>query len=206
MKLTLANWEAIQHACLYYHYARTVPAAGLGFNVYNNEGEWCGVILYGSGANPQIADPYDKWQGQVIELVRVALNGKQEKTSEALAKSLKMVKKYCPLVDLVVSFADLDHNHQGTIYQATNWIYEGIKTESKVDYIIKGKKVHSRTVGEKRIKAGFKGSTDEFVKTLDKNAKRYVGKGKHKYLYPMNKKMRKKVLELAQPYPEKGEC
>ena len=90
--LTLANPDAIRYACMNYHYAERVPINAISFNVYQ-DGVWCGVIMYGYGANPYIAENYGKWQGQVLELVRVALNGKQNTTSECLAVSLKMLKK-----------------------------------------------------------------------------------------------------------------
>lgn len=118
MRLTLANKEATKYACLYFHYAKRVPVGAISFNVYNDADEWCGCILYARGASPHIACPYGLAQGQVLELVRVALNGKQGqgRTSQAVAMSLKMLKKHCPLCRLVVSFADCDQNHLGTIY------------------------------------------------------------------------------------------
>lgn len=196
--LTLANYNAVKYACMNYHYAKRVPISAVAFNVYE-DGEWCGVIVYGYGANPHIADIYDKWPGQVLELVRVALNGKQKITSECVALSLKELKKYCPLVDLVVSYADVDQGHVGTIYQATNWIYVGLMNEgTRSDFIIKGKSMHPRSVGAK----GWKVSLEWIRTNIDKNATQNITKGKHKYIYPMNKKMRKKVKDLAQEYPK----
>jgi len=196
--LTLANSNAVKYACMNYHYAKRVPISTVAFNVYEDE-EWCGVIVYGYGANPHIAEIYDKWPGQVLELVRVALNGKQKTTSECVALSLKKLKKYCPLVDLVVSYADVDQGHKGIIYQATNWIYVGLMNEgAKSDFIIKGKSIHPRSVGAK----GWKVSLEWIRANVDKNATQNITKGKHKYIYPMNKKIRKKVKELAQEYPK----
>ena len=194
--LTLANSNAVKYACMNYHYAKRVPISTVAFNVYEDE-EWCGVIVYGYGANPHIAEIYDKWPGQVLELVRVALNGKQKTTSECVALSLKKLKKYCPLVDLVVSYADVDQGHKGIIYQATNWIYVGLMNEgAKSDFIIKGKSIHPRSVGAK----GWKVSLEWIRANVDKNATQNITKGKHNYLYPMNKTIRKKVNELAQEY------
>ena len=196
--LTLANYNVVKYACMNYHYAKRVPISAVAFNVYE-DGEWCGVIVYGYGANPHIAAIYDKWPGQVLELVRVALNGKQKITSECVALSLKELKKYCPLVDLVVSYADVDQGHVGTIYQATNWIYVGLMNEgTRSDFIIKGKSMHPRSVGAK----GWKVSLEWIRTNIDKNATQNIMKGKHKYIYPMNKKMRKKVKDLAQEYPK----
>ena len=115
MKLEKASGKAIKYVCENFHYSHTTPVIRLGYSVFNDNNEWCGVILYSSGANPRIGSEYGLVQGQVIELVRMALNGKQEYTSQALAMSLKMLKKDAPAVKLVVSFADRNQNHIGTI-------------------------------------------------------------------------------------------
>jgi len=202
MKITRASFEAARYACLHFHYAKAVPVCQFVYNIWTDAGEWCGVIIYGSGATIHIADPYDKWQGQVVELERVALNGKQGhgQTSTAVAMTLKALKKEAPWIDLVVSYADLDQNHAGTLYQATNWIYEGLKNkDSRGAFIIHGKKTHPKTVGSR----GWKQSLLWLREHVDPNAEEFITKGKHKYLYPMNKTMRKRVEILAEPYPKK---
>ena len=125
MRLTRATPAAIRYACMHYHYAKAVPSVQYGYNVYNDSEEWCGVICYGSGATPNIGKPYGLKQGEILELVRVALNGKQEKTSQAVSASLRQLHKDNRVLKMVVSYADIDQNHYGTIYQATNFIYLG---------------------------------------------------------------------------------
>ena len=78
MILKKASHKAIKYACLKFHYAKSVPVNVLGFSVFNKENEWCGVVLYGIGANNNLSKAYSLPQGSVIELVRMALNGKQE--------------------------------------------------------------------------------------------------------------------------------
>lgn len=198
VQLSLANIEAVRYACLNYHYAKRVPISTVAFNVYENE-EWCGTIVYGYGANPHIASIYDKFPGQVLELVRMALNGKQSSTSECLSASLKEMKKRCPTVDLIVSYADMDEEHVGVIYQATNWIYVGLMNEgSKSSYVIHGEKMHPRSVGAK-----WNSNLEWLRLNVDPKATQLTTEGKHKYLYPLNKKMRRKVKGLHEPYPRK---
>ena len=204
MRMTIASYEACEYACVHYHYSRCVPVVGVGFNVYNDDNEWCGVIIYGFGATPNIARPFDKWAGQVIELVRVALNGKQGhgKTSQAVAMSLKELPKYFPCVDLVVSYADLDQNHNGIIYQATNWIYTGLVNEgTRGAFIIFGKKMHPKSVHSK----GWKQSLLWLRENVDENASEYITKGKHKYIYPIDKRMKNRVQILSVHYPKAGD-
>ena len=43
----------------------------------------------------------------------------------------------------------------------------------------------------------------QFIKVyFDRNAKPYITKDKRKYLMPMDKKIRKQLIQLAQPYPK----
>lgn len=63
MRLTIANRKAIEYACMHFHYAKAVPVNTLGYNVYNDADEWCGVILYGTGANNNIAASFGLPQG-----------------------------------------------------------------------------------------------------------------------------------------------
>ena len=201
MRVSKGTYSGAEYACLRYHYAKAVPMCKYIYNVWNDNDEWCGVIIYGMGANKSIASPYDKWQGQVLELVRVALNGKQGNgnTSQALGLSLKALHREAPWVDLIVSYADLDQNHKGIIYQATNWVYTGLQNAKTVGaFIVNGKKVHPRSAHSK----GWKQSLLWIREHIDPNATEFVTEGKHKYLYPMTKKMRKRIKVLAQDYPK----
>lgn len=122
-----------------------------------------------------------------------------KKTSAVLSASLKLLKRDAPLVDLVVSYADVDQEHTGIIYQATNWIYEGKFNEGfRSHFIIKGKKIHNKSVHSK----GIIQSLEAVRKYLDPKAENFFTKGKHKYLMPLNKKMRKQILPLSKPYPK----
>lgn len=207
MRLTPATHKAISYACRHFHYSKSVPSTLQGYNVYNCKDEWCGVVLFSGGANNEIGKPYGLVQGQILELVRVALNGKQEHTSQAVAMSLKQLHHDKPMCRLVVSYADCDQSHLGTIYQATNWVYVGTMLENKHDasWVIKGKRIHGRNISEYvRNRGGLNGmSREEFIKKYyDPNAEKYTTKGKRKYLMPMDKAMRKQIKSLAQPYPK----
>jgi len=206
MRLTKATPEAIRYACLHFHYSKAIPVHPIGYNVYNDTGEWCGVIVYSAGATPNIGSPYNLPGGGVLELTRVALNGKQEQTSKAVSLSLKQIKKDVPQCRLIVSYADVDQHHLGTIYQATNWIYEGL-SKGDTYFIIKGKKTHRKTISSRIVTIGGKRkncpSTLEAVQRFfDKDATVFRSEGKRKYLMPLDKEMRKQITHLAKPYPK----
>lgn len=199
MRLEIASHKAIKYACLNFHYAKAVPVNTFGYSVFNDNNEWCGVILYGSGANHNISKPYGLVAGQVVELVRMALNGKQESTSKAMAISLKLLHKLLPLCNLVVSYADIDQNHTGIIYQATNWYYTGdTNIGMRTGFVINGKKTHNKSVYSK----GITQSLESVRKHLDPNAEPYITKGKRKYIYPLDKSLIPLCKSLSKPYPK----
>lgn len=191
MRITNATHKAVKYACENFHYAKVVPTYQHAHNVYNDDGEWCGVIVYGSGANPHIAVNFGCVNGEVLELERVALNGKQSCTSEAVAASLKKLHKDNPLVKIVVSYADHRQRHVGTIYKATNWLYLGVAHIDGVQFFYKGKWTHPRSMyGKSGVPKDVR----------DKLEKRETS-DKFKYIYVFNKAERKKLSKHALPYP-----
>lgn len=114
--------------------------------------------------------------------------------------TLKALPRYYPAVDIIVSYADLDQNHAGILYQATNWIYAGLVNDGQRGaFIIHGKKMHPKSVHSK----GWKQSLLWLRENVDENAAEFITKGKHKYIYPIDKRMRKRLESLSVPYPKK---
>ena len=191
MRLEIASYKAIKYACLNFHYSKSVPVNTFGYSVFNQDKEWCGVALFGTGASPQIGKQYNLKQGQVIEFVRMALNGKQSKTSEVLAKAIRLLKRDLPLVKLIVSYADQEQGHSGIIYQATNWYYLG---EVKSPPIIEGK--HNKSMG---------GSIGAARKILGREPSFYLPKPKHKYIYSLDKNLIPLCKSLSKAYPKNAQ-
>lgn len=193
MRLEKASIKAIRFACLNFHYSKSVPVNPFAFSVFNNQNEWCGVIIYSGGANNNLGKPYGCRGGEFIELTRMALNGKQESTSKALSISLKLLNKYLPLVKIVISFADTKQNHIGTIYQATNWYYvETVKTTP--DYFFRGRWMHQRQVN----------SLIGSLKKLPQGTKTRKGADKIRYIYPLDKTLVDLCKKISNPYPKKN--
>lgn len=200
IELRRATPEAIRYACMKFHYAKAIPSAEYAYNVYNEKNEWCGTIIYWVGATPNIAKPFGLANGEVLELLRVALNGKQSCTSECVAASLKQIHKDAPHIKMIVSFADMDQNHYGTIYQATNWIYLGDKNVGERGaFIIHGKRIHPKSLHSK----GWVQSVKWLRQNIDPNATEVISKGKRKYIWVFDKKMRREWQKQAKPYPKK---
>lgn len=195
------NWcsnEAAKFACEHYHYSHSYPsAAAMPIGVWDDN-DFIGAIVFGRGANNNISRPFNLEMHEVCELTRVALKHHDFFVTEAISKAIKLLRKTCPGLKLIVSYADIDQGHVGKIYQASNWIYLGISHAGHVSaWIINGKKVHPRSI----YGMGIKQSKDAILAHFP-SAKPFISKGKHKYLYPMTKSLRHKWDRIALPYPQ----
>lgn len=202
IELRRATPKAIRYACIHFHYARRIPPVSYGYNVYEN-GEWCGVILFSPGATVNISKMFDLAQGEVLELVRVALNGKQTKTSQCVSAALRQLHHDAPYVKIVISFADPNQGHVGTIYQATNWLYIGTTEQfsngRKCDYyVIFGQTYHPRSLHGK----GYRQSLKWLRENVDPSASEFYGMYKHKYIFIFDKRLRRKWQKRTLPYPK----
>jgi len=200
LKVDWASHEAAKFACVNWHYSKVIPVGKLvKVGAWEND-KFIGVVVFGRGANNNMLRPYALKADEGCELVRIALREHIYPVSKILAIALKFLKKSNPKLKLVVSYADKDQGHNGSIYQATNWIYTGLKNAGSMGaFIINGKKTHPKSVHSKNVKQNI----DEVRKHLDPNATIHYTKGKHCYLMPLDSEIKNKVLLLAKPYPKR---
>lgn len=202
LRLDWASYKAAVYACKHWHYSKSIPVPPLfKIGVWEN-GKYIGVIIFSRGASNNLLKPYGLKQTEGCELTRVALKKHESPVSKMLSIAIKILKKQNRNLKLIVSFADPFEKHHGGIYQAGNWIYVG-KSSKSIQFIDKnGKKWHPRQVSPK----GFniqQGNIRRTVKPV--NCKKIQRPGKHRYLMPLTKEMRKKILPLAKPYPKAHE-
>ena len=194
MRLEKASNKAIKYACLNFHYAKAVPYCSVGYSVFNDKNEWCGVVLFNRG-NINGGKPYKCNIGEFSELIRVALNGKQNKTSQSVALAIKLFKKDNPLCKILVSYADTEQDHKGIIYQAMNWFYEGEIKPSRPKFKDKnGKIIHSRVAAKLK--------TAKIIENYDDIYERIKNSNKHRYSYPLHKSLIPLCKSLSKEYPK----
>ena len=187
MRVEKASYKAMKYACLNFHYSKSMPSSSAGYSVFN-ENQWCGCVLFALGANNNIGSEFGLPQGAVVELVRVALNGKQTTTTQALSLVLKVLKKQNPAIRLLVSYADKGQNHTGVIYKALSWFFVNETQSSGIEVLLNGKWVHKRTFDSLRNKPPQKAIRRK--------------PGKYKYIYPLDKKLIPMCKAMAKPYPK----
>jgi hypothetical protein len=196
MRLEKASGKAIKYACLNFHYSKAIPYASVGYSVFNKKNEWCGVVIFNRG-NINAGKTYNCKIGEISELIRVALNGKQETTSKAVSLAIKLFKKDNPLCKILISYADTGQQHKGIIYQAMNWYYEGeIKPTRPKFKDKKGNIIHSRVAAKLK--------TAKVIESYDDIYERIENTNKHRYTYPLDKSLIALCKSLSKPYPKQA--
>ena len=197
-KIQIATNQMVEFACKNFHYSKSVPCGRkIAYSIFE-EKKFIGVIIYSLGANNNLAKSFNMVQGEVVELTRVALTKHKNPVSRYISVTLKLLKKQCKTVKIVVSYADKENqNHNGGIYQAGNWIYLGLSKCSDFQYFYKGKWTHQRSINS--IGESNKQLEKYLLKTLPKRK----NSDKHKYIYCLDKELEKRYKRLSIKYPKK---
>jgi len=196
LKLDWCSYAAAKFAVENWHYSKCMPAGKrVQIGVWES-GHFVGAIIYGTGACPQIADPFSISRQSAAELVRVALRQHAAPVSRIIAISLKMLKAIAPKLRIIVSYADPEQGHHGGIYQAGNWVFCG--QTKPIEWFIDTRteqRIHTKT-----LKTGHRG----LATRLKAEGKiRSIHLVKLKYLMPLDAEMRERIKPLAKPYPKR---
>lgn len=194
LKIDWATHEAAKYACENWHYSGCLPVGKLVKVGAWENGKFIGVVLFGRGANKSLGEPYGCDQTESCELVRIALTSHITPVSKIMSFALKWLKKTNEKIKLVVSFADTEVGHHGGIYQATNWIYDGL-TNAADEYLYKGKRWHGRA---------FRKSHGSHLNYMNKGLQIVKGAQKHRYLMPLDADIKQRILPLSKPYPKRA--
>jgi len=146
-----------------------------------------GAALFGALGMANNWKKFAEKEDDVIELHRLCCIDNTLKNTESffISRCLRWLRQNTN-IRMVVSYADENHNHKGIIYQASNFIYLGTTTPSKM--ILNGEKLYH----DKAIRAKYNGKLKPFAKklriSLENGTAKYVEtKFKHCYVYPLLK-------------------
>ena len=190
LKLDWCSHEAAKYAVEKWHYSRRMPVGKLTRVGVWESGRFIGCVLFDRGANRNIGSPYGLSAVEVCELVRVALNRHECPVSRILAVAIRFLRRSAPGLRLIVSYADPEQGHAGTIYQAGSWVYTGKNDSPQSQRVEVGKVIHKRSLFARD------GTTAGSVCTKVL--------WKHKYLMPLDGDMRERVTPLSKPYPKRA--
>lgn len=183
------------------HYAKRIPTIIHSFGLFINN-ELKGVITYGNPPGSNVCNCIcgDNFRKEVLELNRLVLiENKKNYASFLVGNSLKLL----PKPSLIISYADINFNHHGFIYQATNFIYTG-KAKGREKFIDE----NNKDIPERTLTAQYKKINMPRSEYLIKNNITLTKQlPKHRYVYinanKKDKKLRKKEFKLPiKPYPK----
>lgn len=174
------------------HYSHRAPIFWAGFGLVENE-KITGIAIYGQPSPAIQKHAFIDRDFRLFELSRVVVQSKTKNAASFLVgNSLQMLS---PQPCAVVSYADMEHNHCGIIYQATNWIYTGSTKSHDKAYIIDGKRVHPMTLRDRGIT-----NPTEWAKK--NNIQMIPPMEKHRYFFLIGDKRQKKNMLSKLAYKE----
>lgn len=200
-KVAYANRDAAKYATKYWHYSGTLPSASMYVVGVWEASRFIGVIIFSKGATLQIGSPYGLPSSEVVELTRIALAAHDNPVSMYMSAAVKLLKRDNPRLRLIVSYADPSAGHHGGIYQAAGWVYVGEAGVTN-EIVVNGKQMHLRSIHSR----GWSQKLSWIQEHIDPRAVMVRLPGKHKYLYPLDKQMRRKVERLRVPAPGRLEA
>ena len=186
------SYKAAKFACKNWHYSKCMPAVKpVELGVWEH-GDFIGSIVFSRSPSPNIGSTYNLEQHQIAELSRVALDDHEHPVSQIVTIGMKLLHSKDDGLELLISYADPKQEHHGGIYQAMNWIYTGQTSPSREAVLDNGQTVHSRSVSRAISKGWLKRESISHYNKLP---------GKHKYIFPLNDEIERKVQALSKPYP-----
>lgn len=192
------------------HYSKTMHNGPFIIGAFSEDWELMAVCAFATPISEHVrALPFGKSRvNEVTELHRLAVKRPHPSnfTSWFLSKSLKILKERKPRITCVISFADPNEGHIGTVYQATNAIYTGTTVRAtQVTY--RDDEGRLRTKRQNGKSLTFKEATE------DMGWEAHFRESKHRYLYLLpdgsgNRRMKHKRQLLKDlkldslPYPK----
>jgi hypothetical protein len=197
LRLDWCSHQAAAFACEHWHYSRLMPRCKLvKVGVWEN-GKYIGCVIFSYGANNNLHRPFGLKATQVCELTRVALTAHTSPVTRIIAVAVRMLRGLCPGLRLVVSYADPSRGHLGGIYQAGNWIYDGMSGVGPDEYFIGGRWVHGRVMN---LRYGT--VRCEVIDKILPGVKRRQPSRKHRYLLPLDADLRAELAGRGRSYPK----
>lgn len=181
-----------------------------------NDERLIGAIIYGNpvGRNASTSISPLLLNNNVFELTRLWIEDGHGKNIESycISQSIKLLNKQFPDVKCILTYADSEAGHSGTIYQACGFLYQG---DNYVDIAIMPNYsvslvgppnyewIHSRSVYS-RWKTH---NVDKLKERIGKTFWRKRESGKHRYVKLIsnkieNKKLTKSLKHKILPYPK----
>lgn len=170
------------------HYSKSINGciADYCFALFH-EDTMIGAMFYGRMAMRNQWKRFGKTESDVIELRRLCCIDQTPKNTESffIGKTLRWLKKNTS-IKTVVSYADAEYGHLGTIYKASNFTALGLRPGARVIWY-QGKRYHDKTIRTK-YKGELKPFAAKIKAALESGDAHYATTaGKYCYVYDLIK-------------------
>ena len=178
------------------HYLHRKAPCSYSWGLYDND-EIVGVIMYGTPSSAPLRRGIagDDEKNNVIELTRLWIDDRIGKNAESylIGNTVKKVNK-----EIVVSYAEIEQGHLGTVYQACSFLYTGLSAK-RTNWVVEGIDKHCQTIADKHTSAELKAKYGSKFKLVPRPRK-------HRYVFINAKKKRRldlinKLKYKIQDYP-----
>ena len=207
-----------------YHYSHKWSLCQIAYGVFyitdkqsqffdSIEEKLIGCIVYGQPVGRSAAESISKLISvyEVFELTRLFIHDGYGKNIESysISKSLELLKRDFPNIKAIISYADGEQGHKGTIYQACNFYYQGNSSLALMpNYSVSlvgppYQWIHSRTISS----TYGSHNVEHLKKKIGHTFWRKKESSKHRYVFLLgNKKEKKQIMNTLkhkfQPYPK----
>ena len=158
-----------------------------------------GAMLYGMPGMANAWKPYGEKESDVLELRRLCCIDVTPQNAESyfIGKTLKWLKNNT-LVKNIVSYSDMNHGHEGTIYKASNFRHDGITSPGRVIIRLSdGKQYHDKT-----IRTMYNGKLKPFAQKIKEQLENGEAEyrntvGKNIFVYELKRKKHHNVIPVS---------
>ena len=201
LRLDWCSRAAARWAVEHWYYRPVMPAGKILTIGVWEDGEFAGTVVFGMSVSDALGRRWGLGTFECCELARLVLRpGHRCQVSRVVRVALIFLRRRCPGIRAVVSFAD-SQLHHGGVYQAGGWIYTGRTAPDRVYTDAAGRVWHSREVKESGWCRTFGGKISRCPRPSECTATRVPGK--HRYVMAMDEETRRKVALFAAPLPSR---
>jgi hypothetical protein len=170
----------------HHHYLRRFPTGWIRSYRYKST-----YVVFSISANKNLEPYLFSSDVGLRELSRLwAPDGHEpNELTQAIATACSALRRDCPDVEAVVSFADPNVGHHGGVYQAASWLYVGSSEETR-SYVAH----NGRIVARRSFHSGEQSRMPDLPAS--------VQLGKHRYVRALTRRACRLLRQPTQPYPK----
>ena len=171
LKIEECSWSFVKEMFLMKHYLKSMPAGILACYQLRNENnfmeKWGGAVF----SNGRI-----QYDGKFIEFSRLWITDRLGKNTESwfVSRCIKKLREKFGNYKGIVTWADPKQGHDGTLYLACNFVYDGESRKVKKFIGKNGKEIYQRTSNKVDIMIGEDEPKKRFIYYFDCKKREYL--------------------------------